>query len=78
MQYAKPNSGIGFPGALELVTEVYRQNKDLKFHFPARLIVLSIYNEQCKSNGLKVAVASSADRIKVEANLAAAGLPLSM
>ncbi|CAA2997834.1 NHL repeat-containing 2 [Olea europaea subsp. europaea] len=52
-KYAKPNSGIGFPGALELVTE-------------------------CKSNGLKVAVASSADRIKVEANLAAAGLPLSM
>ncbi|CAI9786151.1 unnamed protein product [Fraxinus pennsylvanica] len=52
-KYAKPNSGIGFPGALELVT-------------------------QCKSNGLKVAVASSADRIKVDANLVAAGLPLSM
>ncbi|XP_034706716.1 protein SUPPRESSOR OF QUENCHING 1, chloroplastic [Vitis riparia] len=52
-KYAKPNSGIGFPGALELIN-------------------------QCKSNGLKVAVASSADRIKVDANLAAAGLPLSM
>ncbi|KAK9086263.1 hypothetical protein Syun_028657 [Stephania yunnanensis] len=52
-KYAKPNSGIGFPGALELVTE-------------------------CKRNGLKVAVASSADRIKVNANLAAAGLPASM
>ncbi|XP_022961409.1 protein SUPPRESSOR OF QUENCHING 1, chloroplastic isoform X3 [Cucurbita moschata] len=52
-KYAKPNSGIGFPGALELITE-------------------------CKSKGLKVAVASSADRIKVDANLAAAGLPLSM
>ncbi|KAL2345612.1 hypothetical protein Fmac_006897 [Flemingia macrophylla] len=52
-KYAKPNSGIGFPGALELIS-------------------------QCKSNGLKVAVASSADRIKVDANLAAAGLPLSM
>ncbi|KAM7481806.1 hypothetical protein LguiB_006389 [Lonicera macranthoides] len=52
-KYAKPNSGIGFPGALELIT-------------------------QCKNNGLKVAVASSADRIKVDANLAAAGLPLSM
>ncbi|KAJ4956610.1 hypothetical protein NE237_013393 [Protea cynaroides] len=52
-KYAKPNSGIGFPGALELIL-------------------------QCKSNGLKVAVASSADRIKVDANLAAAGLPLSM
>ncbi|PSS28872.1 NHL repeat-containing protein, partial [Actinidia chinensis var. chinensis] len=52
-KYAKPNSGIGFPGALELIT-------------------------QCKSKGLKVAVASSADRIKVDANLAAAGLPLSM
>ncbi|KAK9084377.1 hypothetical protein Scep_030848 [Stephania cephalantha] len=52
-KYAKPNSGIGFPGALELVTE-------------------------CKRNGLKVAVASSADRIKVNANLAAAGLPVSM
>ncbi|KAI7736671.1 hypothetical protein M8C21_009136, partial [Ambrosia artemisiifolia] len=51
--YAKPNSGIGFPGALELITE-------------------------CKKRGLKVAVASSADRIKVDANLAAAGLPLSM
>ncbi|XP_076913593.1 protein SUPPRESSOR OF QUENCHING 1, chloroplastic-like [Bidens hawaiensis] len=52
-KYAKPNSGIGFPGALELITE-------------------------CKKSGLKVAVASSADRIKVDANLAAAGLPLSM
>lgn len=52
-KYARPESGIGFPGALELVT-------------------------QCKSKGLKVAVASSADRIKVDANLAAAGLPLSM
>ncbi|XP_038878874.1 protein SUPPRESSOR OF QUENCHING 1, chloroplastic [Benincasa hispida] len=52
-KYAKPNSGIGFPGALELIIE-------------------------CKSKGLKVAVASSADRIKVDANLAAAGLPLSM
>ncbi|GAU11447.1 hypothetical protein TSUD_344380 [Trifolium subterraneum] len=52
-KYAKPDSGIGFPGALELIS-------------------------QCKSQGLKVAVASSADRIKVDANLAAAGLPLSM
>nr|GMD40623.1 NHL repeat-containing protein 2-like [Ipomoea batatas] len=52
-KYAKPNSGIGFPGAFELVT-------------------------QCKSKGLKVAVASSADRIKVDANLTAAGLSLSM
>lgn len=52
-KYAKPNSGIGFPGALELIT-------------------------QCKNSGLKVAVASSADRIKVDANLAAAGLPLTM
>ncbi|CAM0872915.1 unnamed protein product [Alopecurus aequalis] len=52
-QYAKPNSGIGFPGALELIME-------------------------CKNAGLKVAVASSADRIKVDANLSAAGLPLSL
>uniref|UniRef100_A0A0D9Z6B2 Thioredoxin domain-containing protein n=1 Tax=Oryza glumipatula TaxID=40148 RepID=A0A0D9Z6B2_9ORYZ len=52
-KYAKPNAGIGFPGALDLVTE-------------------------CKNAGLKVAVASSADRIKVDANLAAAGLPLSL
>ncbi|XP_014495822.1 protein SUPPRESSOR OF QUENCHING 1, chloroplastic [Vigna radiata var. radiata] len=52
-KYAKPDSGIGFPGALELIS-------------------------QCKSKGLKVAVASSADRVKVDANLAAAGLPLSM
>ncbi|KAK6911658.1 Haloacid dehalogenase-like hydrolase [Dillenia turbinata] len=52
-KYAKPNSGIGFPGALELIT-------------------------QCKNSGLKVAVASSADRVKVDANLAAAGLPLSL
>ncbi|XP_015874923.3 protein SUPPRESSOR OF QUENCHING 1, chloroplastic [Ziziphus jujuba] len=52
-KYAKPNSGIGFPGALELIT-------------------------QCKNKGLKVAVASSADRIKVDANLAAASLPLSL
>ncbi|XP_057778824.1 protein SUPPRESSOR OF QUENCHING 1, chloroplastic isoform X2 [Salvia miltiorrhiza] len=52
-KYAKPNSGIGFPGAYELIV-------------------------QCKNKGLKVAVASSADRIKVDANLAAAGLQLSM
>ncbi|KAK8994268.1 hypothetical protein V6N11_045366 [Hibiscus sabdariffa] len=52
-KYAKPNSGIGFPGALELIT-------------------------QCKNKGLKVAVASSADRVKVDANLAAAGLPTSL
>ncbi|CAH2046801.1 unnamed protein product [Thlaspi arvense] len=52
-KYAKPESGIGFPGALELVTE-------------------------CKNRGLKVAVASSADRIKVDANLKAAGLSLTM
>ncbi|KAI0519561.1 hypothetical protein KFK09_007012 [Dendrobium nobile] len=52
-QYAKPNSGIGFPGALEIIME-------------------------CKSKGLKVAVASSADRIKVDANLAAAGLPTAL
>ncbi|KAK4264680.1 hypothetical protein QN277_025822 [Acacia crassicarpa] len=52
-KYAKPESGIGFPGALELIS-------------------------QCKGKGLKVAVASSADRIKVDANLAAAALPLSL
>ncbi|GAB2287271.1 Protein SUPPRESSOR OF QUENCHING 1, chloroplastic [Dionaea muscipula] len=52
-KYAKPNSGIGFPGALELITA-------------------------CKASGLKVAVASSADRIKVDANLAAAGLPITL
>ncbi|CAH9087516.1 unnamed protein product [Cuscuta europaea] len=33
---------------------------------------------QCKSKGLKVAVASSADRVKVDANLTAAGLSLTM
>ncbi|KAI3864373.1 hypothetical protein MKX03_024509, partial [Papaver bracteatum] len=32
----------------------------------------------CKKNGLKVAVTSSADRIKVDANFAGAALPLSM
>ncbi|CAJ1869524.1 unnamed protein product, partial [Sphenostylis stenocarpa] len=52
-KFAKPDSGIGFPGALELIS-------------------------QCKSKGLKVAVASSADRVKVDANLAASGLPFSM
>ncbi|KAK7259004.1 hypothetical protein RIF29_24598 [Crotalaria pallida] len=52
-KYAKPDSGIGFPGAFELIS-------------------------QCRNKGLKVAVASSADRIKVDANLAAAALPLSM
>ncbi|KAL0454633.1 UNVERIFIED_CONTAM: protein SUPPRESSOR OF QUENCHING 1, chloroplastic, partial [Sesamum latifolium] len=51
-KYAKPDSGIGFPGAYELIV-------------------------QCKNKGLKVAVASSADRIKVDANLGAAGLQLS-
>lgn len=48
-KYARPNSGLGYPGSLELI-------------------------QQCKNEGLKVAVASSADRIKVNANLAAAGL----
>eukprot|EP01018_Ginkgo_biloba_P010993 Gb_14671 [translate_table: standard] len=48
-KYAVPNSGLGYPGSLQLVL-------------------------QCKNEGLKVAVASSADRIKVNANLAAAGL----
>ncbi|XP_051144550.1 protein SUPPRESSOR OF QUENCHING 1, chloroplastic isoform X2 [Andrographis paniculata] len=52
-KYAKPGSGIGFPGAYDLVM-------------------------QCKDKGLKVAVASSADRIKVDANLAAADLQPSM
>ncbi|KAL3638457.1 hypothetical protein CASFOL_017828 [Castilleja foliolosa] len=53
ISYAKANSGIGFPGAYELIVE-------------------------CKNKGLKVAVASNADRIKVDVNLAAAGLQLSM
>ncbi|XP_057466535.1 protein SUPPRESSOR OF QUENCHING 1, chloroplastic-like isoform X2 [Actinidia eriantha] len=53
-KYSKLNAGIGFPGALELITQ------------------------HCKSKGLNVAVAFSADRIKVDANLAAAGLPLPM
>ncbi|MCO5572944.1 hypothetical protein L7F22_026705 [Adiantum nelumboides] len=52
-KYAKPNSGLGFPGALDLIME-------------------------CKAAGLKVALASSADRLKIDANLAAAGLPFSM
>nr|XP_051181491.1 protein SUPPRESSOR OF QUENCHING 1, chloroplastic isoform X2 [Lolium perenne] len=52
-KYAKPDSGIGFPGALELIME-------------------------CKNAGLKIAVASSADRVKVDANLSAAGLPVSL
>ncbi|XP_028779438.1 protein SUPPRESSOR OF QUENCHING 1, chloroplastic [Neltuma alba] len=52
-KYAKPESAIGFPGALELIS-------------------------QCKEKGLKVAVASSADRVKVNANLAAAALPPSL
>ncbi|KAK1295282.1 hypothetical protein QJS10_CPA16g01676 [Acorus calamus] len=52
-KYAKPNAGIGFPGALELIMK-------------------------CKESGLKVAVASSADRVKVDANLTAAGIPLSL
>nr|POE53081.1 hypothetical protein CFP56_59320 [Quercus suber] len=47
-EYAKRNSRIGFPGALELIT-------------------------QCKNKGLIVAVASTAARIKVDANLAATG-----
>ncbi|KAH7434565.1 hypothetical protein KP509_06G023000 [Ceratopteris richardii] len=52
-KYAKPNSGLGFPGALDLIM-------------------------QCKAAGLKVALASSADRLKIDANLAAAGLPFSV
>ncbi|CAM6081683.1 unnamed protein product [Calypogeia fissa] len=49
-KYALPNSGLGYPGALDLIL-------------------------QCKNAGLKMSVASSADRVKVDANLAAAGLP---
>ncbi|KAI5075738.1 hypothetical protein GOP47_0009814 [Adiantum capillus-veneris] len=52
-KYAKPNSGLGFPGALDLIM-------------------------QCKAAGLKVALASSADQLKIDANLAAAGLPFSI
>ncbi|KAG6555690.1 hypothetical protein Mapa_002927 [Marchantia paleacea] len=51
-KYAQPNSGLGYPGALNLILE-------------------------CKKAGLKLAVASSADRVKVDANLSAAGLPQS-
>uniref|UniRef100_A0A0D6R229 Uncharacterized protein n=1 Tax=Araucaria cunninghamii TaxID=56994 RepID=A0A0D6R229_ARACU len=51
-KYARPNSGLGYPGALDLIM-------------------------QCKKEGLKVAVASSADRKKIDANMAAAGIPLS-
>jgi hypothetical protein len=47
-----------------------------------RLVILKealcALSTQCKNAGLKVAVASSADRIKVDANLAAAGLPVSL
>ncbi|KAK9805135.1 hypothetical protein WJX72_001459 [[Myrmecia] bisecta] len=50
-KYAKPDAGIGFPGARELVAA-------------------------CRKAGLKVAVASSADRIKVDANLSATGFAL--
>ncbi|PPS02534.1 hypothetical protein GOBAR_AA18126 [Gossypium barbadense] len=67
-KYAKPNSGIGFPGAFELINEVRKP-------IVTGEIMMS---PQCKNKGLKVAVASSADRVKVDANLAAAGLPLSM
>ncbi|KAG6483972.1 hypothetical protein ZIOFF_060765 [Zingiber officinale] len=42
--------------------------------FPGGLELIT----ECKRRGLKVAVASSADRIKVDANLAAAGLPVSL
>ncbi|KAG6535659.1 hypothetical protein ZIOFF_000682 [Zingiber officinale] len=52
-KYAKPNLGIGYPGALEFIIE-------------------------CKRRGLKVAITSSADRTKVDANLAAANLPVSL
>ena len=33
---------------------------------------------QCRNAGLKVALASSADRLKIDANLAAAGLSVSL
>ena len=42
------------------------------------LVVIIALSIQCKNAGLKVAVASSADRIKVDANLSAAGLPVSL
>ncbi|GBG78260.1 hypothetical protein CBR_g26291 [Chara braunii] len=37
-----------------------------------------IYLEKCKEAGLKIAVASSADRVKVNANLRAASIPIEM
>ncbi|PHT45391.1 hypothetical protein CQW23_14549 [Capsicum baccatum] len=52
-KYANLNSGIGFPGAFELIS-------------------------QGKSNGLKVIVVSSTDRIKVYENLAALGLRITV
>ena len=79
LQYAKPNSGIGFPGALELIMEVFAA-KLVKIFFSliSSKTKRPALSTQCKNAGLKVAVASSADRIKVDANLAAAGLPVSL
>jgi hypothetical protein len=79
LQYAKPNSGIGFPGALELIIEVFAA-KLIKIFFSQVSCKTKrpALSTQCKNAGLKVAVASSADRIKVDANLAAACLPVSL
>ncbi|GAB4822761.1 hypothetical protein N2152v2_009807 [Parachlorella kessleri] len=51
--FAQPGSGIGYPGAKELV-------------------------ERCRAAGLKTAVASSADLVKVHASLRAAEIPLDL
>lgn len=41
LQYAKPNSGIGFPGALELITEVSLIQTDVSFS-----LLLFVYDQK--------------------------------
>ncbi|XP_042046133.1 protein SUPPRESSOR OF QUENCHING 1, chloroplastic-like isoform X2 [Salvia splendens] len=41
-KYAKPNSGIGFPGAYELVVQIYLQRKHFNAHFHKFYLLLNV------------------------------------
>ena len=72
---AKYSFAIDLPSAKKRTYEIYLERVPLELEaFPGAVELV----RACKSNGLKVAVASSADRIKIDANLNKIGLPPGM
>ncbi|PHT65158.1 Pleiotropic drug resistance protein 1 [Capsicum annuum] len=66
-QLGDKNNPISIPGSGEISIKMYLK-QSYGFEYDFLRVVAAVH--VCKSNGLKVAVASSADRIKVDANLA--------